>query len=45
MEATGIREEPVSICNKCQKPVSDPKTGKDGELYHRSCGESIAAFE
>lgn len=45
MEAWEAETEAVTVCNKCQQPVSDPQMGKDGELYHRHCGESLAMFE
>lgn len=44
MEALEEREA-LTVCNKCQQPVSDPLVGNDGELYHRNCGESLAMFE
>lgn len=45
MEVQQEREAALTVCNKCQQPVSDPKMGKDGELYHEHCGRSLAMFE
>lgn len=45
MKAWAQGEDIITLCNKCQQPVSDPAEGNDGELYHRHCGQSLAMFE
>lgn len=45
MAVRGTQNGAVTICHLCQRPVADPSTGTNGEVYHRHCASSLMTVE